>query len=296
MPFGLKSAGNTFVRAVQKVLHPIRAFSDAYVDNLSTFSDDFVSHLCDLRRFLTGIRSSGFTLNLKKCSFAKQEIKYLGHIIGCGLHRPDPDRLKALSDMKPPTTKKQLRQVLGLFSYYRTYVKDVAAIAKPLTDLAGARKPAMLHCGDAEQQAFDSLRRIVCKAPVLAVPVPGKPFILRTDASAVQVACQLAQCDAEGNEHPVGFARQKLTSTQCSWPVIEREAYAIVWALNRFRNIIFSPQITVFTDHNPLKYLSESAPKNAKLTRWALALQEYDLVLKYTRGVCNSVADCLSRM
>jgi len=62
------------------------------------------------------------------------------------------------------------------------------------------------------------------------------------------------------------------------------------------RNIIFSAQITVFTDHNPLKYLSESAPKSAKLTRWALALQEYDLVLKYTRGVCNSVANCLSRM
>ena len=230
MPLGLKSAGNTFVRAIQKVLHPIRAFSDAYVDDMSTFSDDFDSHLCDLRRFLTVIRSSGFTFNLMKCSFAKQKIKYLGHIIGCGLHRPDPNRLKAVSDMKSPTTKKQLRQVLGLFSYYRTYVKDFAAIAKPLNDLRDARKPAMLQRGDAEQQAFDTLQRVVSKAPVLAVPVPGKPFILRTDASAVQVACQLAQSDAAGNEHPVGFASQKLTSTQCCWSVIEREAYAIVWA------------------------------------------------------------------
>ena len=122
----------------------------------------------------------------------------------------------------------------------------------------------------------------------MAVPVPGKPFILRTDASAVQVACQLAQCDAVGNEHRIGFASQKLTSTQCSWSVIEREAYAIVWALNRFRNIIFSAPITVFTcatGNQPRKYLSDSATKSAKLTRWALALQEYDLVLK-TQGVC----------
>jgi len=59
----------------------------------------------------------------------------------------------------------------------------------------------MLQWGDAEQQAFDSLRRVVCKAPVLVVPVPGKPFILRTDASVVQMACQLAQCDAAGNWH-----------------------------------------------------------------------------------------------
>ena len=212
---------------------------------------------------MTVIRSSGFTLNLKKCSFAKQEIKYLGHIIGCGLHRSDPDRLKAVSDMKPPTTKKQLRKVLGLFLYYRTYVKDFAAIAKPLTDLIGARKPAMLQWGDTEQQAFTSLRRVVCEAPVLAVPVPGKPFILRTDASAVKVACQLAQCDAAGIEHPVGFATQKVTSTQCCWSVIEREAYAIVCTLNRFRNIIIGAQITVFTDHNLLIYFSESAHKSA---------------------------------
>ena len=51
-------------------------------------------------------------------------------------------------------------------------------------------------------------------------------------------------------------------------------------------------RIKILTDHNPLKYLSEGAPKSAKLTRWSLGLQEYDLELKYTRGVCNSVADC----
>jgi len=92
----------------------------------------------------------------------------------------------------------------------------------------------------------------------------------------------------------VAFASHKLTATQCAWSVIEQEAYAVVWALGRFRNIIFGAQISVFTDHNPLKYLSESMPKSAKLTRWSLALQEYDLVLKYTRGTCNSVADYLS--
>jgi len=72
MPFGLTSAGNTFVRVVQTILHPIRDFSDSYVDDLSTFSDDFSGHLDHLRQFLTVVRSSGLTLNLKKCSFAKR--------------------------------------------------------------------------------------------------------------------------------------------------------------------------------------------------------------------------------
>jgi len=70
---------------------------------------------------------------------------------------------------------------------------------------------------------------------------------LYTDASAVMVGCQLAQCDDSGVEHPVAFASQKLTATQCAWSVNEREAYAIVWALNRFRNIIFGAQISKLT-------------------------------------------------
>jgi len=77
-------------------------------------------------------------------------------------------------------------------------VKNFAEIAKPLTDLTGGQKPTILQWGDAEQQAFDSLRRLVCEAPVCAVPVPGKPFTLYTDASAVMVGCQLTQCDDMG--------------------------------------------------------------------------------------------------
>jgi len=296
MPFGLKAAGNTFVRAVQILLRPIRDFSDSYVDDLSAFSGTFEVHLEHLRKFFGVIRESGLKLNFRKCSFARSEVKYLGHLIGCGRHRPDPERTKAVTELKPPTTKKQLRQVLGLFSYYRTYVPDFAAIAKPLTDLTGSRQPSALIWDSAQQLAFEMLRAKISEAPVLQVPTPGQPFVLYTDANANTVACQLAQHDAVGAEHPVAFASLKLTTSQCAWSVVEREAFAIVWALHRFRNVIFGAHITVYTDHNPLRYLTESAPKSAKLTRWALALQEYDLSIKYYRGSDNVVADSLSRL
>ena len=109
------------------------------------------------------------------------------------------------------------------------------------------------------------------------------------------MGCVLAECNDDGIKHPVEYANLKLSSTQCAWSVIEHEAFAIVWALGRFRNVIFCSHITVLTDHNPLSYLCNSALKSAKLTRWALALQKYDLSLRYTRGSCNTVADYLSR-
>jgi len=96
-------------------------------------------------------------------------------------------------------------------------------------------------------------------------------------------------------EHPVAYASLKLTASQCAWSVNEREAFAVVWALKRFTNVVFGASITVFTNHNPLKYLSKHQ-KSVKLTTWALALQEYDFVVKYNRGSCNVVADSLFRL
>ena len=80
-----------------------------------------------------------------------------------------------------------------------------------------------------------------------------------------------------------------------SWSTIEREAYAIIWALNRFRDLAYGTRATVYCDHNPLQYIRECTPKSAKLLRWSLASQEFDIELKYTKGSCNVVADYLSR-
>jgi len=89
------------------ILQPVRDHSDSYVDDFATFSDDFSSHVVHFKRFLEVIRKAGLTLSLKKCRFAKTQVKYLGHIIGSGKHRPDPEQLQAVEGMKPPSTKKQ---------------------------------------------------------------------------------------------------------------------------------------------------------------------------------------------
>ena len=120
-------------------------------------------------------------------------MKYLGHLIRNGSHQPDTEHLEAVAKMAPPATKKQLRQVFGLFSYYRTYVKDFAATTKPWTNLTAKQMPTVLNWGENEQCAFETLQHLVCEAPVLAIPVPGQPFCLYTDASAVAVGCQLTQ-------------------------------------------------------------------------------------------------------
>jgi len=106
-----------------------------------------------------------------------------------------------------------------------------------LTDLTGKHAPGAVTWNDELEEAFECLRQKLCSPPVLSIPNIGKPYCVHTDASGFAVAAAIGQLDATGNERPIAFASRKLSGPQLGWATIEKEAYAIIWALNRFRNI-----------------------------------------------------------
>jgi len=117
-----------------------------------------------------------------------------------------------------------------------------------------------------------------------------KPFNVCTDASEFCIAGCMSQTDDKGNQQPITFFSKKLDSTQQKWSTIEREAFAVIEMLKRVTAWVFGHKIHLFCDHNPLSFLTESAPKSAKLMRWALALAEYDIIFHYKEGKSNMMA------
>ena len=109
----------------------------------------------------------------------------------------------------------------------------------------------------------------------------SKPFKIHVDASNSTVVGALTEEDKDSTEKPVAFASLKLNPTQRAWSIIEKEAYVAIWALAKFRSWIFGQPVTIYSDHNPLKYITESVTKSAKLTRWYLALQQYHVTFHY---------------
>jgi len=146
-PFGLRKSGGTFVRVIQTVLIPIRDFTSSFVDDMDVGSHNWSAHMCHIDQFLLVIKSSGLTINLLKCEFAKPELKFVGQYVGSGWRHPDPGKFQAIRDMQRPITQKQLRSVLGLFGYFREYIANYAAHAKPLTDLTLKRVPHIIPWG-----------------------------------------------------------------------------------------------------------------------------------------------------
>ncbi|GFW89273.1 retrovirus-related Pol polyprotein from transposon 17.6 [Trichonephila clavipes] len=133
------------------------------------------------------------------------------------------------------------------------------------------------------------------EAPSLYSPVPDKPYTIHSDASQIGIAACLSQKCGD-KCYPIAYASQKLSKTQQSWSTIERKTFAIVWSLKNFEVWVFGTEIEFYTDHNPLPYLTKSAPQSARLQRWAFALQKFNVIIKHCPGVKMPHADALSRL
>ena len=138
IPVGLMNAPGCFQRHMEEVLGDYRDdFVIPYLDDIIIFSDSFDEHIEHIRKVLRRLRERGLKLKLGKCGFFKQEVKFLGRVVGRDGYRMDDDSVKAVTALKDftPTTIGHVRHLLGLLGYHRRHVKNFARLAKPLTDL-----------------------------------------------------------------------------------------------------------------------------------------------------------------
>lgn len=131
---------------------------------------------------------------------------------------------------------------------------------------------------------------------MLTAPCFDQPFKLQVDASQVGAGAVLLQENNQGVDCPVSYFSRKFNRHQLNYSVIEKEALALVWALQHFDVYVGSGlPLIVYTDHNPLTFLKSLQNPNQRLMRWALFLQPYNLDIRHIKGSDNVVADALSR-
>ena len=157
-------------------------------------------------------------------------MKYLIHVIGSGIRKSDDEKMATVKDMQVPETKKQVRMLMGFFSYFLDYIPNFAEIAQLLTDLMGKQVPNRVPWGEKGNLAFEKLEEL-CKATTQSMSIAdfSKPYLIEVDISANTVGAALLQSvEGQGNRS-IAFASQKLTTTQKAWSTIEKEAYAAIW-------------------------------------------------------------------
>jgi len=295
LPFGLTNAPAIFQRTMNKVLSGlIGRCCMVYIDDVVVFSKTTTEHLQHLEQVFQRLRSAGLQLKPTKCSFLLEEVELLGHrVSGRGIS-PLPEKVEAIKNMAPPQTQTGVRSFLGMAGYYRECIPGFATLAVPLTEVSAASKP--FYWGEEQQTSFDALKEALSAAPILAHPDPSKPYTLYTDASDKTIGAILVQKDENNMERPIHYLSHKLTGSQLNWSTIEKEAYAVVYALKKLHAYLWGATFEIHTDHKPLKSLFQSEIKNTKLQRWAIQISEYGAPILYHPGKLNVRADMLSRI
>ncbi|KAL9264667.1 Retrovirus-related Pol polyprotein from transposon 17.6-like protein [Drosera capensis] len=166
MPFGLTNAPATFCTLINNIFHPfLDKLVVVYLDDIVIYSAMLEEHAQHLRKVFEVLEKSELYIKREKCSFAQQEVYFLGHKIKDGELLMDEGKVRAIQELEPKTKVLELRSFLGLVNYYWRFIKGYSAIVAPLTDLL--KKNHAWVWTEACQSAFEELKRAVMSEPVL---------------------------------------------------------------------------------------------------------------------------------
>jgi transposase InsO family protein len=303
LPFGLCNAPAVFTRYMTKVLGPLLGISVVvYLDDILVFSKTPGEHLGHLEQVFKILEQHKLYANGKKCSLNREELKYLGHIVGHGCLKVDPVKIAAVSDWPEPTNPKELQSFLGLANYFSRFMQGFSTLAAPLSTLAAQTAPKTKRATGTpydsttwtaqHKTAFEGIKRALCSAPVLHMADPTLPYRIISDASNLGTGAVLMQQD-----HPVAYLSHKFSPTEARYHTGEQELLGVILALKAWRCYVQGCPggLTLVTDHHPLTYLTTQPHLSPKQVRWSQYLSSFmPFKWEFIPGRLN-VADPLSR-
>ena len=294
MAQGLAGAPSTFQRLMDSLFRGQQFYYLlTFLDDLLCVSSTFTDHVEHLRKILQTLKEAGLKLSPQKVNIGQSQVMFLGHHLTREGYKPSSDNIQAIVTYPEPSTVKQIRQFIGMATFYRKFVRDFALIARPLYDLTKVDVP--FQWGKSQQVAFDTLKDKLCSMPVLQYPSFSKVMRLETDASGLSIGSILSQPDDEGKNHPVAYAGRGLTPAEKNYDVTGRELLAVVWSYVHFRVYLEGREFELVTDHSALKYMMGLKNPSPKYARWILLLQGAKYKLMIRPGKANSGPDALSR-
>jgi len=255
--------------------HFLRKFILVFFDDILIYSIDFSTHIDHLILTFQLLQQHQLHAKLSKCSFAVQEVEYLGHIISKHGVATDPKKIEAMLNWPIPKTIKHLRGFLGLTGYYHKFIRNYGLLSKPLSDLL--RKDSF-HWSVAAQLAFDNLKQAMSQAPVLSLSDFSKPFIVETDASQFGIGAVLMQ-----DKQPLAFLSQKLGPKNQGLSTYEKELQALITAVTKWRHYLIGSPFVIKTDQINLKNLLEQRINTAMQHRGLSKLLGLDYTIVYKK-------------
>jgi len=295
MPFGLKNAGATYQRAMVTLFHDMMHKEiEVYVDDMIAKSRTEEEHVQVLKRLFLRLKKFQLKLNPAKCTFGARSGKLLGFIVSKKGIEVDPDKVKAIRDLPPPRTQKEVRGFLGRLNYIARFISQLTEKCDPVFRLLKKHNPG--EWDEECQRAFDKIKQYLANTPVLSPPSPDRPLILYLTVLENSMGCVLGQHDETGKkERAIYYLSKKFTDCEMRYSSIEKLCCALIWATRRLRQYMLYHTTWLISKLDPLKYMMESTALNGRMARWQILLSEFDIVYVSQKAIKGSaIADFLA--
>ena len=289
VPFGLTNGVSKFQRTVDNLTEREQLQATfPFMDNVTVCGRTLEELKENEARFREMCRKYNLTLNEDKSVTNVQVLPILGYLVSHGEIKPDPERLLPLRNLAPPVDLVSQRRVVGMFAYYSRWIPRYSEKIRPLS--TNETFPLQAE----SLNAFQSLREEIAAA-TLITPVEGVQLEVETDASDYAIAATLNQLG-----RPVAFFSRTLNKSEHHQPPVEKEACAIVEAVQKWRHYLQGRHFKLTTDQRSVAFMyDQKRPgtkiKNDKIMRWCTELSPYSFDIVYRPGPENKAADALSR-
>ncbi|XP_052176651.1 uncharacterized protein LOC127790956 [Diospyros lotus] len=274
MPFRLKNAGDTYQRLMNTMFEAqIGRIMEVYVDDMLVKSEQVADHVRDLGEMFEVLRSYRMKVNPLKCTFGVASGKFLGFIVNNRGIEANPEKIKALLDMRSPTKKKDVQSLTGQVAALSRFISKATDKCIPFFNTL--RKAQGFDWSGECELAFQQLKAYMGQAPLLSKPKDGEKLVVYLEVSEHAPSAALVR-EEEEVQYPVYYVSKRLVDAETRYTLMEKLAYCLVTASRKLRPYFQAHQIDVLTKY-PLKQILQKPDTSGRLLKWAIELAQFDL-------------------
>jgi hypothetical protein len=268
MLFGLTNAPITFMRLINEVLKDFtRKFVIVYLDDILIFSKTEAEHLKHIATVMRRLQQEKLLINVKRSSFMRTKLIYLGFVISANELKMDPDKVEAIKNWPSPKSVFEVRSFHGLASFYRKFIQNVSGISTPMMDMVKKRHKSF-HWIKEVEKSFSLLKTNIMEQPILVLPDFKKTFQVKCDASGFSIGAVLIQDD-----RPIKYFSEKLNEAKVKYSTYDKEFYAVIQALKKWRHYLVNKEFVFYNDNHALQFMTQHEKLNQKHAKWLEFMQ-----------------------
>ncbi|XP_056854370.1 uncharacterized protein LOC130503826 [Raphanus sativus] len=277
MPFGLKNAGATYQRLVNRMFaDKLGSTMEVYIDDMLVKSLRAEDHLTHLKDCLTTLNEYGMKLNPAKCTFGVMSGEFLGYIVTQRGIEANPKQISAILDLPSPKNSQEVQRLTGRIAALNRFISRSTDKCLPFFELLRGNKRFIWD--DKCEEAFGQLKRYLTTPPALSKPEAGDILTLYIAVTPIAVSSVLIRED-RGEQKPIFYTSKRMTEAETRYPTLEKMALAVVHSARKLRPYFQSHTIEVLSNQ-PLRTIMQNANHSRRLTKWAMELSEHDIVYK----------------